>query len=99
MTSGTRGTYSEELQKQSVLPIAKLKLEDSVGSNLGYCRQPPGLEELSKPSDKCGGGRSCCSSKLGQVAAKAGINDELLLVIGLRELEEKDLGGEVVDVG
>lgn len=33
------------------------------------------------------------------MAAKASINDELLLIIGLRELEEKDLGGEVVDVG
>jgi len=33
------------------------------------------------------------------VAAKAGIDDELFLAIGFRELEEHNLGGKVVDVG
>jgi hypothetical protein len=33
------------------------------------------------------------------VTAEAGVDDQLLLVIRLRELEEKDLGREIVDVG
>lgn len=33
------------------------------------------------------------------MAAEAGVDDQLLLVIRLRELEEEDLGREVVDVG
>jgi hypothetical protein len=42
------------------------------------------------------GGRT---SKRGQVASEAGVDDELLLDIGLGELEEQDAGGELVDVG
>lgn len=33
------------------------------------------------------------------MAAKAGIYDDLLLVLGLGKLEEQDLRGQVVDVG
>lgn len=33
------------------------------------------------------------------MASKAGVYDELLLVAGFGELEEQDLGGEVVYVG
>lgn len=33
------------------------------------------------------------------MASEAGVYDELLLVVGLGELEKQDLGGEVVDVG
>lgn len=33
------------------------------------------------------------------MAAEAGVDEELLLVVGLGELEQQDLGGEVVDVG
>ena len=37
--------------------------------------------------------------KVGQMAAEARLDQELLLVVGLGEFEEQDLGGEVVDVG
>lgn len=37
--------------------------------------------------------------KVGQMTAEARLDQELLLVVGLGELEEQDLGGEVVDVG
>ena len=37
--------------------------------------------------------------KVGQVAAEAGFDQELLLVVGFGEFEEQDLGREVVDVG
>jgi hypothetical protein len=33
------------------------------------------------------------------MAAEPGVDKELFLVVGFRELEEKDLGGEVVDIG
>ena len=33
------------------------------------------------------------------MAAEASIYEQLLLVVGLRELEEQDLGREIVDVG
>lgn len=37
--------------------------------------------------------------KVGQMAAEARFDQELLLVVGLGEFEEQNLGGEVVDVG
>lgn len=94
----SRFTYRKELQEHSILAIAKLEFEDSVGSHLCNCRQSSGLEIFAKPSHKgrwSGGSRS---GKVGQVAAKSIFYQQLLLVIWLGEFEEQNLGGQVVDV-
>lgn len=93
-----QSTYGEELQEQTVLAIAELELEDSVGSHLRNGRQPPGLEIFAQPSDKGGRRRRSGPGEVGQVAAEAIVDQQLLLVIGFGEFEEQDLGGEVIDV-
>lgn len=82
--------YRKELEEQSILAIAELKFKDTVCADLRDRREPPCLEGLAQACDKgrgSGGGGSC---KLGQMAAKASIDDELLLVIRLGELEQED---------
>lgn len=57
-----------------------------------------GLEDLAQflyEDGGRGGGGAC---KVCQMASEAGVYEELLLVVGLSELEEEDLGGQVVDV-
>lgn len=81
------------------MPIAELELQNAIGANLRHRCHPPRLQELSKPGDECGGRGGSSPAKLGQMGAKSGIDDKLLLIVGLCEFEEQDLGGEVVDVG
>jgi hypothetical protein len=88
----------EELEEQSVLAIAELELEDAIGADLGDAGQAPRLEELAEAGAESRGGGSRRAGEVGQVAAEARVDKELLLDIGLRELEQQDAGGEVVDV-
>ena len=39
------------------------------------------------------------SDEVGQMATEARVDYQLFLAIGLSELDEQDLGGQVVDVG
>ena len=71
------------------MAIAELELDDPVSPNLRNSGHPSCLEKLSKASDKrrrrCGSG----AGEIGEMASKAGIDDELLLVVGLGESEEE----------
>lgn len=81
-----RLAYRKKLQEHSILAIAKLEFENSVGSHLCNRRQSSGLEIFAKPSYKgrwSGGSRS---GKVGQVAAKSIFYEQLLLVIWFGEL-------------
>ena len=91
--------YRKELEEQPISPIAEFKLEDTIGPDLRHRGDSPRLQTFSKPGNK---GRRCGSggpAKFGQMAAEASVDDELLLVVGLGELKQEDLGREVVDVG
>ncbi len=89
----------EELEVQAVGAVAELELDDAVGADLGDLCDAAGLEELAQAGDELarGGGGGAC--EVGQVAAEARLDEDLLLAVGLCELEEEDLGVEVVDVG
>jgi hypothetical protein len=91
-------SYREKLQEELVLPIAELKLKDTIRAHLRNLGQPSRLEELAQACDEDGRRGGCRSGEVREVAAKAGIDEELLLVVGLGELEQQDLRGEVVDI-
>ena len=69
------------------MPITKLKLEDSVCANLGNSRDSPCLQELPESCSEYGWGGGRGSGEVGQVAAEAGVYNQLPLVFGFRELE------------
>jgi hypothetical protein len=98
MKLGGVSPYREELEKQSVLPIAELELENAIGADLRHRCHPPRLQVFSKSGDERGGRGGSSPTKLGQMSAESGVDDKLLLVVGLCEFEEQNLGGEVVDV-
>lgn len=81
------------------MTVAEGEFEDTVSSDLGDRRHPPCLQVFSKAADEARGRRGGGSREVGQVASEARFDDELLLVVGLGELEEEDLGGEVIDIG
>lgn len=92
-------TYRKELQVHHVLAIAELELQYPVCTNLRHLCASPRLEDLPESRDegrRDGLGRP---RKLGQVASKTRVDDEVLLFILLGKLEEEDLGREVVDIG
>jgi hypothetical protein len=64
-------TYRKELQEHSILAIAKLKFENSVGPHLRNSRQSSGLEIFAKPGYKGGRRGGSRSGKVSQVAAKS----------------------------
>lgn len=88
----------EELEVYPIQPIAKLKLDYSVGSYLRDGGKTAGLEDLAQFLYEDGGRGGGGAFKVCQMTSKAGVYEELFLVVGLGELEEKDLGGQVVDV-
>lgn len=85
-------SYRKELQKQPVLSIAELEFENAVGANLRDRGQPSSSEELSQSRNESGRRCSRCSDKLGCVATKPCVDDQLLLVVGFGELEQQYLG-------
>ena len=97
--SGLSGvSYRKELQEESITTIAELKLQYPVSPNLRHRCQSPRLEELAQARNELRGGGGRSPDEVGQVASESGVNDHLLLVVGLSELDEQDLGGQVVDV-
>lgn len=93
------GTHRKELKEEAILAVAELQLEDPVCPDLDDRGDFPRSEELAQASDKGRGGGGGSAGKLGQMASKARVDNELLLAGGLGELEEQDLRGQVVDVG
>jgi hypothetical protein len=64
-----------------------LELEYAVGADLGYGRHSPSLEILAQFGDK-GRGRGSCGARIfGEMAAEAGVDEELFAVVGFVELD------------
>lgn len=79
--------YRKELEEESICPVAEFKLEDAIRADLRHRGDPPSLQTFSKSSNECRGCGSSGPAKVGQMAAEASVDDELLLVVGLGELE------------
>lgn len=73
-----------------VCTIAERDIDDSVRADLRDTGDATRFEELAQTSDEGRGGGRRCAGVLGDVGAKAGVNDELAAVIRLCELEEED---------
>lgn len=92
-------SYRKEFQEQAILSITELKLKDSIGSDLADRGQSSSFQDLSESCDKGRGHAGGGPREIGSVASETNVDEELLLHIGFRKLEEYDFRGKVVDVG
>lgn len=82
-----------------ILSITEGQLNNPIRPNLPHARHPPRLQQLPQLPHEPRGVARRRARKVGQVAPEPGVYDELLLDVGLGELEEQDAGRELVDVG
>lgn len=92
-------SYRKEFQEKAILSITELKLEYSIGSDLADRGQSSGFQNLSESCDKSRGHASGGPREIGSVASETNIDEELLLHVGFRKLEQYNFRGKVVDVG
>lgn len=80
------------------MSIAELKLDNPVSADLLDGCHSASFKDLPQTLDEDSRFRRCGSRKLRQVASESRIDDYLLLMLWLGELDQEDLGGEIVDI-